>query len=94
MDSFFFKIILFLIFIFWLHHTACGILGPRPGIEPVSPALAAQILNHWTTMEVPASGFLTTRPPGKPPDPVLIYNFDNVVSTVWGFFLFAFLLIF
>ena len=42
-----------LIFIFWLHHTACGIRGPRPGIEPVSPALAAQVLNHWTTMEAP-----------------------------------------
>ena len=47
-----------LIFIFWLHHTACGIRGPRPGIEPVSPALAAQVLNHWTTMEVPLFFFL------------------------------------
>ena len=30
---------------------ACGILVPRPGIEPVSPALAGK--------------FLTTGPPGK-----------------------------
>ena len=30
---------------------ACGILVPRPGIEPVSPALQ--------------DGFLTTGPPGK-----------------------------
>ena len=30
---------------------ACGILVPRPGLEPVSPALE--------------SGFLTTGPPGK-----------------------------
>ena len=30
---------------------ACGILVPRPGIEPVSPALQ--------------DGFLTTEPPGK-----------------------------
>ena len=32
--------------------TACGILVPQPGIEPVSPAMAG--------------GFLTTVPPGKP----------------------------
>ncbi|KAJ8790669.1 hypothetical protein J1605_021267 [Eschrichtius robustus] len=33
---------------------------PGPGIEPVSPALAG--------------GFLTTVPPGKPPDPVFTGN--------------------
>ena len=33
------------------HHMACGILFPRPGIEPASPALQ--------------DGFLTTGPPGK-----------------------------
>ena len=32
--------------------SACGILVPRPGIEPMSPALEG--------------GFLTTAPPGKP----------------------------
>ena len=32
-------------------HAACGILVPRPGIEPESPALEG--------------GFLTTGPPGK-----------------------------
>lgn len=32
--------------------TACGIIVPGPGIEPVSPALA--------------EGLLTTGPPGKP----------------------------
>ena len=31
---------------------ACGILGPQPGVEPMSPALE--------------DGFLTTGPPGKP----------------------------
>ena len=31
---------------------ACGILVPRPGIKPVSPALEAQNLNHWTISEV------------------------------------------
>ena len=29
---------------------ACGIRG----FEPVSPAVQGQILNHWTTREVPA----------------------------------------
>ena len=33
---------------------ACGILVAPLGIEPTSPALAAQSLNHWTTWEVPA----------------------------------------
>ena len=28
--------------------TACGVLVPQPGIEPVSPALEAQSLKHWT----------------------------------------------
>ena len=32
---------------------ACGILVPRPGIEPVLPAVEAQSPNHWTTREVP-----------------------------------------
>ena len=31
---------------------ACGILVPRPGIEPVPPAVEAQSLNHWTTREI------------------------------------------
>ena len=32
-----------------------GILVPRPGIEPMSPAITRQILNHWPTMEIPTS---------------------------------------
>ena len=32
---------------------ACGILVPRPGIEPMLPALGAQSLSHWTTWKVP-----------------------------------------
>ena len=39
--------------LFWLCYAACRILVPRPGIEPVSPAVEAQSLNHWTTREVP-----------------------------------------
>ena len=39
-------IIIIFIFLFWLHHVACGIaLGPL--------ALEAQSLNHWTTREFP-----------------------------------------
>ena len=41
--------------------TACGILVPRPGIEPASPALEG--------------GFLTTGPPGKSPHPHFIIDF-------------------
>ena len=33
---------------FWPLHSACGILFPRPGIKPVSTALEAWSLNHWT----------------------------------------------
>ena len=35
-------------FLFWLHCAGCGILVPQPGIEPESPTLGAQSLNHWT----------------------------------------------
>lgn len=28
--------------LFWLHHTACGILVRRPEVEPVPPAVEAQ----------------------------------------------------
>ena len=38
---------------FLLHYAACGILVPQPGIKPMSPAMEAQSLNHWTTREVP-----------------------------------------
>ena len=31
---------------------ACGILVPQAGIEPVTPVVEAQSLNHWTTREV------------------------------------------
>ena len=42
---------LFLTF-FLPHCTACGILVYQPGIEPTTPALEAQSLNHWATREV------------------------------------------
>ena len=33
---------------FWLCHSACGILVPWPGIEPMPPAMEVWSLNHWT----------------------------------------------
>ena len=38
-------------FFFQPHHAACGILVPRPGIEPGAPALRVPSPNHWTTRE-------------------------------------------
>ena len=38
---------------FQSHREACRILVPPPGIEPVSPAVEAWSLNHWTAVEVP-----------------------------------------
>ena len=35
------------------HHAACRILVPRPGIEPMPPAVEAGSLSHWTAREVP-----------------------------------------
>ena len=37
---------------------ACGILVPRPGIEPVPPMVEAQSPNHWTDRKVPNIDFL------------------------------------
>ena len=45
----------FLFFFFWPCTVACGILVPQPGIEPSSPAVEAQSLNHWCAREVPIS---------------------------------------
>ena len=52
----------FFIFIFWPHRTAHRILVPRPGIEPVPPALEAQSLNQWTAREVPIHSCLGSFP--------------------------------
>ena len=41
----------------WLHRATNRTLVPRPGIEPMSPALEAQSLNHRTTREVPSLCF-------------------------------------
>ena len=47
------SVFLFVFLIVWPCRMACGILVPRPGIEPMPPALEAWSLNHWTTREVP-----------------------------------------
>ena len=40
-------------FFFLPHRASCGILVPRPGIEPIPPALEAWHHKHWTAREVP-----------------------------------------
>ena len=44
-------------FTFWQHCVANGILVPRPGIEPVPPALGARSLNHGTAREASCKSF-------------------------------------
>ena len=39
-------------------HAAWKILVPRPGTEPMPPALGVWSLNHWTTREVPPLCFI------------------------------------
>ena len=50
-------VFLFCFFVFWLHHVACGILAPWPGIEPMPPAVEERSPNHWTAKEVPVMAF-------------------------------------
>ena len=54
-----------LLFFFWLHHAACGILVPWPGIEPRALAIKHKVL--------------TSEPPGKSQgSPVLFCIFFRV----------------
>ena len=50
----------FITFFFLPHRVACRILVPRPGIEPVSPAMEAQSPNHWTSREFPDLSLLVS----------------------------------
>ena len=43
-DYKFYAILSLLIFIFWPHNAACGILVPSPGMEPTPPVLEVQSL--------------------------------------------------
>ena len=46
--------LLLFFYVFWFFgHEACGILAPRPGMEPTPPCIGRQSLNHWTPREVP-----------------------------------------
>ena len=49
-DFFFFNF-QFYLFIFWTCCEACGMLIPRPGIEPVPSAVKTQSPNLWTARE-------------------------------------------
>ena len=48
-------------FVFLLCCTACGILLPQAGIEPMPPALGAQSLDHWAAREVATNFKFHTR---------------------------------
>ena len=38
----------FIIYLFWPHFEACGILTPKSQLEPEPPAVNVQSLDHWT----------------------------------------------
>lgn len=48
----FFSCLFVLLFIFWLHPTASGILVPWPEIKHAPPALEVRSLTQWTTREL------------------------------------------
>ena len=62
---FFLRSVFFHLFI---GHTteACEILVPWPGIQPVTPAVEARSLNHWTAREVQARPFLLQHTAAEP----------------------------
>ena len=43
---------IFLLFVFWLCHSSCGLLVPQSGIEPTPPVLEEWSLDQWTVREV------------------------------------------
>ena len=48
-----------ILFTYWQHCRACGILGPQPGIQPRLSAVKVFSPNHWTTREFPAKYYFT-----------------------------------
>ena len=42
----------FIYLFYFLGQAACVILVPRPGLEPMPPAVEAWSLNYWTAREV------------------------------------------
>ena len=61
-------ILFYFILLSWLHHEVCGILVPRPGIEPGPSAVEVLSSNHWTTREFPIIFIL---------EPKMLYNFKG-----------------
>ena len=62
-QGFFFFLILGKLFLYFfiylrLFPSKYKILVPQPGIEPVTPAVEGQSLNHWTAREVPWENYL------------------------------------
>ena len=53
--------VVFFLFFFLRHRALCGILVPRPGIEPAPLAVKARSPNHWTTREVPGRFWLASQ---------------------------------
>ena len=49
------------IFFFFFCHSACRILLPQPGVEPMHPALEVLSPNHWTAREFPKMVKIWTR---------------------------------
>ena len=49
---FLFSFILFFFFFFLPCHATCGLLVPRPGIEPTPPVQKHSHLNHWPTRAI------------------------------------------
>ena len=48
-----FRFVFVLVFFSWpCHYKFCGVLVPRPGMEPRPPAEEVHSLNHWMTWEI------------------------------------------
>ena len=65
-------------FFFWLHHTTCGILVPRPGIDSGPSAVKAQSPSHWTAREFPERLNIIR----MPVFPNLIYRFNAILIKI------------
>ena len=46
---------------FLAYHETCKILVLYPGMEPMTPAMEAQSLNHWTTRGIPTEDFESSK---------------------------------
>ena len=83
----FYFILFYFILFFWPHCMACRILIPRPGIEPASPALGVQSLNHWTAKEIPGKYLFRSKPVTESPvqPGALVWERKEPLSRVCSF---------